>query len=133
MAHDRIPDSHRDLLVADFATLATIGEDGYPQVSEVWFLAEGDEIAISLNTARRKTKNLMTEPACTVFILDLANPYRYLEIRGAADVQPDEDRAFAGEVGAKYGVDLGEHDTPGDRRVKVRIVPVRINAVTMGG
>jgi PPOX class probable F420-dependent enzyme len=131
--HDGVPDSHKDLLDARFATLATVGEDGYPHVSEVWFLAEGDRVAISLNTSRQKTKNLTTEPACTVFILDLANPYRYLEIRGTADVTPDEDRAFADEVGAKYGADLRAHDRPEDRRVVVRVVPVRINAVDMGG
>ncbi len=65
------------------------------------------------------------------FILDLANPYRYLEIRGTADVTPDEDRVFAEKVGAKYDADLREHDAPGDTRVVVRIVPVRINAVDM--
>ena len=38
-----IPDSHRDLLELPAATLATIGSDGRPQLSEVWFLAdEGD-------------------------------------------------------------------------------------------
>ncbi len=131
MAHDQIPDSHRDLLDARFATLATLGEDGYPQVSEVWFLAEDDSVGISLNTARQKTRNLSTEPNCTVFILDLANPYRYLEIRGTADVTPDEDRAFAERVGAKYDVDLREHDAPGDKRVVVRVVPARVNAVDM--
>jgi PPOX class probable F420-dependent enzyme len=134
MAHDRIPDSHRDLLEATVATLATVGEDGFPQVSEVWFLAEGDQIALSLNTARQKTKNLQTEPACTLFILDLANPYRYLEIRGTVDLVPDDDYEFADRVGAKYGgADLREHDGPGDRRVVVRIVPARINAVDMRG
>jgi PPOX class probable F420-dependent enzyme len=134
MAHDRIPDSHRDLLEAQVATLATVGEDGYPQVSEVWFLAESDQIAISLNTSRQKTKNLRTEPACTLFILDLANPYRYLEIRGTADLVPDDDYEFADRVGAKYGgADLREHDGPRDSRVIVRIVPVRINAVNMRG
>lgn len=134
MAHDRIPDSHRDLLEAEVATLATVGEDGYPQVSEVWFLAEGDQIAISLNTARQKTKNLQADPACTLLILDLANPHRYLEIRGRADVVPDDDYEFADRVGAKYGgADLREHDGPGVRRVVVRIVPVRINAVNMRG
>ncbi len=133
MTHDRIPDSHRDMLDTDFATLSTVGADGYPQVSEVWFLAEGDEIATSLNTTRQKTKNLMTNPACTMFILDLSNPYRYLEIRGRADVEPDDGRIFAERVGAKYGADLSEHDAPGDRRVKVRIIPVRINAVNMRG
>ena len=38
-----IPASHRDLLDSDFATLATVGPDGRPQVSEVWFLTEGDQ------------------------------------------------------------------------------------------
>ena len=54
-----IPDSHRDLLDADVATLATIGPDGYPQLSEVWFLVEGDDIRLSLNTSRQKVKNLV--------------------------------------------------------------------------
>ncbi len=133
MAHDSVPASHRDLLDGRFATLATVGEDDYPQVSEVWFLAEGDQIVISLNTSRQKTQNLLSRPACTVFLLDLANPYRYLEIRGTAEVTPDEDRAFADKVGAKYDADLSEHDRPGDERVVVRIVPVRINAVDMSG
>jgi PPOX class probable F420-dependent enzyme len=133
MADTTIPDSHRDLLAGNVLTLATVGVDGYPQVSEVWFVTEGDQIAMSLNTRRQKLKNLQTEPACTVFLLDLENPYRYLEIRGTAVIEPDEDRAFAEKVGAKYNADLREHDAPGDRRVVVRIVPVRVNAVDMGG
>jgi hypothetical protein len=131
MAHTSIPDSHRDLLGGDFLTLATVGDDGYPQVSEVWFVAEGDQVAMSLNTRRQKVKNLETEPACAVLLLDLQNPYRYLEIRGTAVVEPDEDRAFAEQVGAKYNADLREHDTPGDRRVVVRIVPTHVRAVDM--
>ena len=131
MAHNTIPDSHRDLLEGDVLTLATAGEDGYPQLSEVWFVVEEDRIAMSLNTRRQKVKNIETEPACTVFLLDLQNPYRYLEIRGTAVVAPDEGRAFAEKVGAKYHADLREHDAPGDDRVIVRIVPVRVNAVDM--
>ena len=129
-----VPDSHRDLLSAPVGTLGTIGPDGRPQLSEVWFLAEGDSVSISLNTSRQKTKNLQTHPACTLLILDLANPYRYLEIRGTADVVPDDGYEFADRVGTKYGgADLREHDGPGVRRVVVRIVPVRINAVNMRG
>jgi nitroimidazol reductase NimA-like FMN-containing flavoprotein (pyridoxamine 5'-phosphate oxidase superfamily) len=71
MAHNSIPDSHRDLLDGNVLTLATAGEDGYPQLSEVWFLVEDDQIAMSLNTRRQKVKNIETEPACAVLLLDL--------------------------------------------------------------
>jgi PPOX class probable F420-dependent enzyme len=128
-----IPDSHRDLLQGDVATFATSGPDGRPQLSEVWFLAEGDSVALSLNTSRQKTKNLMRNPACCLFLLDLAAPQRYLELRGDAEISSDDDYAFAARVGAKYGVDLRVHDGPGEGRVVVRIVATRVNAVDMRG
>ena len=127
-----IPASHRDLLDGQFATLATIGPDGRPQLSEVWFLAEDDTIGLSLNTSRQKTKNLLANPATNLFLLDLANPYRYLEIRGDAEVSPDDDYSFADRLGAKYDANLRDHDQPGQSRVKVIIRPVRVNAVDMG-
>ena len=128
-----IPASHRDLLKGDFATLGTVGPDGRPQLSEVWFLAEGDSVGISLNTSRQKTKNLRANPAASLFILDVAVPYRYLELRGDAEVTPDDDYSFADKVGAKYNADLRQHDQPGQSRVKVVIRPVRVNAVDMRG
>ncbi len=126
-----IPESHRDLLDGRFATLATVGPDGRPQLSEVWFLADDDAVALSLNTARQKTKNLMANPAANLFLLDLAVPYRYLEIRGDAKIWPDDDYVFADRLGAKYGANLRIHDQPGQARVKVVIHPVRVNAVDM--
>jgi PPOX class probable F420-dependent enzyme len=128
-----IPASHRDLLDGQFATLATVGPDGRPQLSEVWFLAENDTVALSLNTARQKTRNLRANPAASVFLLDLAVPYRYLEIRGDAEITADDDYSFASKTGAKYGADLRVHDQPGQSRVKVVIRPVRVNAVDMRG
>jgi PPOX class probable F420-dependent enzyme len=127
------PDSHRELLDAKFASLATIGSDGFPQVTEIWFLLVDGELKISLNTSRRKTKNLIARPQCSLFLLDLANPYRYLEVRGRARVEPDDDYAFARSVGAKYGADLKVHDRPGETRVAVTIEPVNVYAVDMGG
>jgi PPOX class probable F420-dependent enzyme len=126
-----IPDSHRDLLASAVATLATIGPDGRPQLSEVWFLADDGSVSISLNTSRQKTKNLMARPQCCLFILDLAVPQRYLELRGDAEVTPDYDYSFADLVGKKYGADLRDHDRPGDHRVVVRILPQRVNAIDM--
>jgi PPOX class probable F420-dependent enzyme len=121
-----IPDSHRDLLDAQFATLATVGSDGYPQVSVLWFLAEDDNIRLSLNTVRQKTKNLQRDPACGLLILDMANPYRYLEIRGDAEFEPDPDYAFADKLGAKYQSDLRDRDNPGESRVIVTVRPHRV-------
>jgi len=121
-----IPASHRDLLEGQFATLATIGADGRPHLSEVWFLADGYTVALSLNTVRQKTRNLMANPALNLFLLDLANTYRYLEIRGDAEITPDDDYTFADRLGAKYGADLRQQDKPGETRVKVTIRPVRI-------
>jgi PPOX class probable F420-dependent enzyme len=124
-----IPSSHQDLLQGQFATLATVGPDGRPQLSEVWFLADGDTVATSLNSSRQKTKN----PAVSVFLLDLAVPYRYLEIRGDAEITPDDDYSFADRLGAKYQADLRHHDRPGEYRVVVTVRPTRVNAVDMRG
>ncbi len=129
-----VPESHRDLLDADVATLATVGPDGRPQLSEVWFLKGEDEerpVALSLSTARQKTKNLLHDPKCTLFVLDLAVPQRYLEIRGDAEIEPDDDYRFAEGVGRKYGANLRAFDGEGVTRVVVRIRAERINAIDM--
>jgi PPOX class probable F420-dependent enzyme len=126
------PDSHRDLLDAQFATLATVDDGGSPQLTVVWFLYDGGELRLSLNTSRRKVHNLERRPQCSLLVLDLANPYRYLEVRGRARLEPDPDVAFAAKVGAKYGADLRQYDRPGEGRLVVTIEPTRIRPVTMG-
>src|SRR5215469_15726257 len=123
-----IPDSHRDLLDAQVAFLGTIGSSGRPQLSGVWFLAEGDTVKISLNTTRQKTKNLQANPKCSLLIPGTP-PYRYVELRGEAEITPDDDYAFADKVAAKYGVpDLRAMDKPGESRVVVTIHPRRVNS-----
>ncbi|HEX3736378.1 MAG TPA: PPOX class F420-dependent oxidoreductase [Solirubrobacterales bacterium] len=126
------PAAFTDLLDAQFATLATIGRDGGPQLTEVWFLFEDGKVKISLNDSRLKTKNLRARPQCSLFVLDLANPFRYIDVRGTAVTRPDDDYEFAERVGAKYGgADLREHDGPGESRVVVTIEPTNVFAVDM--
>jgi PPOX class probable F420-dependent enzyme len=122
-----IPDTHRDLLDAQVATLATIGSDGRPQQTALWFLAEGDVILMSLNNTRQKVKNLQHNPACSLLILDPGNPYRYLEVRGDAVLEPDPDNTFAARLGAKYGSDVTDNDGPGESRLIVTLRPSRIH------
>lgn len=127
-----IPDSHQPLLDNPLATLATVGPDGRPQLSTVWFLAEDGTIRFSLNTTRQKTKNLTANPNVTVHIQDTENPIRYLEVRGDASVAADDDYAFASKVGTKYGVpDMRVMDAGGGQRVVVTLTPTRVNAIDL--
>ncbi|HEY3878247.1 MAG TPA: PPOX class F420-dependent oxidoreductase [Trebonia sp.] len=126
-----IPDTHKELLNAQVAVLGTIGASGRPQLSGVWFLADGDTVRLSLSNTRQKLKNLQANPHVSLLIFDPASPYRYLELRGDAEVTEDDNYAFADQVGAKYGgADLRERDEPGDVRMIVTIKPARV--VTWG-
>jgi PPOX class probable F420-dependent enzyme len=109
--------------------LATIGPDGFPQVTALWFLYDEADSAVrfSLNTSRQKTKNLRARPEASFLVLDPATPYRTLEIRGRAELQPDDDYTFADLVGKKYGADLRQIDKPGERRVVVTLRPAKVN------
>lgn len=130
--HTTIPDAFTDLLDAQVATIATVGVDGRPQLSAVWFLHDDGELKVSIRAARQKTKNLERNPAVNLFILDLQNPMRYLEVRGDAELEPDSDYALADRVGAKYGgVDLRQVDGDDQRRVAVTIRPSRVVAVDL--
>jgi PPOX class probable F420-dependent enzyme len=127
-----IPQSHKDLLTAPVAVLATNGADGFPQVSALWFLydekASGGALQLSLNTTRQKVKNMRERPEVTLFLLDPASPYRTLEIRGRAEINPDTDGAFATKLGEKYGgVDVRANDGPGETRVVVTLHPMKVN------
>ena len=127
------PESHRDLLDAQVASLATIGGNGLPQLTEIWFLHEDGELKLSLNDSRLKTRNLTKRPQCSLLLLDLQNPYRYLEVRGNAKIEPDDEYVFARRLGAKYDADLKVHDQPGESRVVVTIEPANVYAVDMSG
>lgn len=122
------PQSHQDLLKVDVATLATIGPDGYPQVTALWFLFDEGTIKFSLNNTRQKVKNLQAHPECTFFVIDPANPYRTLEVRARAQVERDVDNTFAKKLAARYGgAEFWTHDRPGEFRVVVSLQPIKVN------
>ena len=127
------PASHHDLLEAtSFGALATYAPSGHPQVTAVAYLLDDDgEVKISLNTTRKKVRNLQRDARCNLFLLDLADPHRYLEIRADAELVPDTGKAFAARAGAKYGADFTQYDGPGEERVVVILHPVAVNAVDM--
>jgi mono/diheme cytochrome c family protein len=64
-------------------------------------------------------------------VLDLENPFRYVEVRGTARVEPDADGAFAHKLHGKYDADVSAYDRPGEERYVVTIEPARIRPVDM--
>jgi PPOX class probable F420-dependent enzyme len=125
-----LPPSHRDLLEAPgVAALATIGPDGRPQVTAVWYLLDDDGLLkVSVKTHRQKVKNLWERPVATFLVIDPANPVRTLEVRATVEISPDDDYDFAERLGKKYGADLRSMDNASDRRVMVTLRPDRVNA-----
>ena len=124
-----IPASHRPLLDAPVGVLATIGPDGLPQATALWFLFDdaNNAVRFSLNTTRQKVKNLRTRPEASLLVLDPANPYRTIELRGRVEIEADDDYAFADRVGNKYGADLRTMDRPGEKRVAITLRPAKVN------
>ncbi len=125
-ATDVIPGSHADLLDSTaLAHVATVGPGGEPQNNPVWFGTENGSILFSQTKTRQKLKNVQREPRVALSIVDPANPYRYLEIRGVVErVDEDPDKAFINAMAKKYlGQDVYPFNQPGDERVVVVVRP----------
>ena len=125
-----IPTSHSDILQsAALAYLATIGPNGEPQVSAVWFTWDGTHLLFALSKKRQKTRNLQRDPRVAVAIADPDNPYRALEIRGRVTrIEPDSDFRSIDAVSRKYlGRDAtdAEHGAA-EERIVVFVEPERV-------
>ena len=80
-----IPDSHRDLLTDDsrsMAYLATLMQDGSPQLTPVWFDMRDDVLRINTRRGRVKEKNMAARRKVAVVIQDSNETYRYIQVRG---------------------------------------------------
>lgn len=124
------PASHLDLLHAPaLAYLATIGSQGEPQVSAVWFTWDGTHLLFALNTRRQKYCNLVREPRVAIAIADPANPYRSLEIRGSVvRIEEDPDFRFLNAASRKYlHRDATSEETgAAEERVVIIVEPERV-------
>ena len=121
-----IPETHRDLLERPlFAHVATLGPDGEPQSNPVWFDFDGTHVRFSQTKGRQKVRNLERDPRIALSILDLENPYRYLELRGrVVEVEDDADNAFIDRMAKRYiDQDAYPWHQPGDERI-VMVVAV---------
>ena len=123
-----IPERYDELLAgAHTAVLTTVLPDGGPMATPVWFLRDGDRILVSSLKDRQKQRNVERQPQVSLALVDPADPFHYVEVRGTAEVADDPDYEVRDRVVRKHGYDDGSgFDAPGARRVAITISPTRV-------
>jgi PPOX class probable F420-dependent enzyme len=125
------PDTHRDLLERPlFAHLATIRPDGAPQSSVMWFAWDGEQARFSHTRARQKHRNIQHEPRVSFHVQDPDNPYRTLEVRGTASIEPDVNADFYRSLQRRYDFVTDVFDA--DIRIVITVRPTSFVAVDGG-
>ena len=113
----------------NLGAVATIREDGTPQVTPVWVDYDGEHVLFNTAAPRAKWKNLKRDPRVTVEVHSLENPYEYVTVSGTAEIDEDEERAnrHIDKMSLKYrGIPTYQNHNPGERRVIVRVKPERV-------
>jgi PPOX class probable F420-dependent enzyme len=78
-----IPEGYHDLMESTaLVHVATVGPKGGPQNNRLWFGLDGEHAGFSQTEAGQNYRNVHRERRTARSLVDPANPYRYLEIRG---------------------------------------------------
>jgi PPOX class probable F420-dependent enzyme len=126
-----IPEKFHDLLKNEtraFLFLATVMDDGSPQVTPVWFDYDDGHIRINTAEGRVKDRNMRSRPSVAVCIADPRDGYRYIQIRGRVIERTYEGAdAHIDALNHKYRGDAWKL-RPGQVRVIYKIQPEKIDA-----
>jgi PPOX class probable F420-dependent enzyme len=72
-----------------FARLATLGRDGAPQLTVMWFRRVDDAFRMVCEPGAAKAHNVGRDPRVALVIEHPTDPYRYLQFRGRAELVSD--------------------------------------------
>jgi PPOX class probable F420-dependent enzyme len=88
---------------ANFANLATIGRDGYPQVTPVWIDYDGRHVLVNTAEGRAKTNNVRANPRVAISIYAAESPYGPAFIWGrVTDITAEGARDHIDKLARKY-------------------------------
>jgi PPOX class probable F420-dependent enzyme len=129
-----IPAQYLDLLAPEkktLAALATVMPDGSPQVTPVWFDVAGERIRVNSAKGRTKTRNMTEGARVALSVVDPANGYRYVQIRGrVARVSEEGASAHIDSLAKKYlDKDKYPFAQPGEVRVMFEIEPLSVQGM----
>ena len=123
-----LPDDAKALLDSKvYVTLATVNEDGSPQLTVHWVTRDGDDILLSTIRGRRKERNLRRDPRVSVLAINPDDPENYLEARGSVTVTEEGGVDLINELNEKYrGVRPYPLLAQQAQRVVVRLKPEHV-------
>lgn len=123
-----LTDADREMLRApNFAHLATIREDGTPQVSVVWIDTDGDHVLVNSARGRVKDRNIARDPRVAVSVHRQDDPYATITVDGIVDGEVTGPAADA-HIDALSRAYTGKPWTLTEGQVRViwRIRPTRV-------
>jgi PPOX class probable F420-dependent enzyme len=115
---------------ANIGHLATINEDGTPQVTPVWVDVEGDQILVNTAEGRNKVKNIRRDPRVSVEVVDQDDPYKSVSVKGrVVEMKKQGADEHIDSLARKYlGQDRYPFRQPGEERIILRIEPEKVLA-----
>lgn len=128
----KFPVKYQDLLKDNkkvFAYLATVMDDGTPQVTPVWFNTDDKHILINTAVGRVKDRNMKARPHVAICIADPKDPYRYVQVRGKVVESTTEGaNEHIDSLAWKYrGIKKYDQYRPGMQRIIYKILPESID------
>lgn len=125
-----LPETFQDLLQDEtraFAFLATLMDDGSPQVTPVWFDVEDDFILINSARGRVKDRNMRARRQVALCIIDPRDPYRYIQLRGEiVEIDEVRGRDHINRLSKKYTGREIFNGPPQEQRVVYKFKPYNI-------
>jgi PPOX class probable F420-dependent enzyme len=123
-----IPQQYLDLVTNKkaFAHLATVMNDGSPQVTPVWLDFTDGMIRVNTARGRVKDRNLKVGSRVALSVADPDNPYRYVQVRGKVTKETEQGAdAHIDSLAKKYmGVDSYPYRNAAEKRVIYYIEPL---------
>lgn len=125
-----IPDAVIDLFEREtFAHFGTVMPDGTPQITPVWIDHDDDDILVNTAQGRQKERNVARNPRVGLCVLDPADPYRYVSVRGRVVEVTTEGAVEHIDALARRYMDVDEYPHHGEERGPRVIIRVRPHAV----
>jgi PPOX class probable F420-dependent enzyme len=121
--------TEQDVTLLNEKQLAHVGTtepDGTPHVTPVWVDTDGEHVIFNTAKGRVKYDNIVRNPVVSICVVDRADDYRTLLVKGTAELIEEGADEHIDRMAQKYlGQERYPFRQPGEERVIVRVTPER--------